>query len=151
MNTDVEGQDNRHQPAQGRRLWLSVLLPFALPLAVVVGYIGAALSLRSRAQFAVVTDSMLTALVLFPLAVCMFPITILCLALVVLTGRLSFRARSPLRRLERLTARIESNADHWLGRIDSRVLEWAVKLAPLRQILQLFDAPETDSDEEAAQ
>lgn len=135
------------QRLQRRRLWLGVLLPILSLLLFIAAYVVAVLSLRSPVQVQVVADSTFTALVLIPLAVCMFPLLILSLALVVLAGRLQLRTRSPLRRLERWTAKLQDNADQWLGGIDDRVLDWAVRLAPLRQALTFFDSPKNESDD----
>ena len=133
---------------QRRRLWLSVLLPVLILLSVVIAMAGTALWLRSPAQVAVLSDSMLTVLVLCPLAICMLPILLLSFALIALAARLHSRTRSPLRRLEGLTAMVEGKVEIWLGQVDGRVLDWAVRWAPLRQMLTMFDAPEAESEEE---
>ncbi len=127
---------------QRRRIWLAVVMPFALALVIFVAFIGIALSLRSPAQLAILSDSMLTLLVLCPLVVVMFPITILSIALVALMGRWQAKLCSPLRRMEALTAMVEENVEAWLGQVDEKVLNWAVRLAPARQLLSVFDPPE---------
>ena len=134
--------------AERRGLRRGVLLPFTVVLALVVALVGLALSLRSPVQVALLSDSMLTLLVLCPLAVCMFPLVILSLALVALLNRWHPMSRSPLRRLEAWTALMEGNIEAWLGNIDERVLNWAVKLAPLRELLTTFDPPAAESSEE---
>ena len=127
---------------QRRRLWLSVVLPFGLALIVVAAFIGIALSLRSPAQVAIMSNSLLTLLVLCPSVIVMFPIVVLCIALVALMSRWPDRTRSPLRRIEGWTAMLEAKSETWLGRIDEEVLNWAVRLAPMRQLLGAFDPPE---------
>lgn len=143
---------NRRHLALGRAarrgLWVSVLLPFIAVLSFVVAIVGLVLSLRSPAQVAVLSDSMLTALVLFPLAICLFPLVILSLVLVALVNRWHLKSRSPLRRLEAWTAALEQNIESWLGNVDERVLNWAVKLAPLRELLTAFDPPASEPTEE---
>ena len=62
--------------SQRRRWWLSVVLPFALALAVVAVFVGIALSLRSPAQVAIMSNSLLTLLVLCPSVAVMFPMVI---------------------------------------------------------------------------
>ena len=128
--------------AQRRRLWLSVVLPFALALIVVAVFIGIALSLRSPAQVAILSDALLTLLVLCPSVVVMFPVVILSIALVAIVSRWPGRTRSPLRRIEGWTAMVERNAEGWLGQIDGQVLDWAVRLAPVRELLGAFDPPD---------
>lgn len=131
-----------------RGVWRSVLLPFIVILVVVVAIIGAVLSLRSPVQVAVLADSMLTILVLCPLAICMLPLVILSLVLTALMSRWHPKSRSPLRRLEAWTALTEQNVEGWLAKVDERVLNWAVRLAPFRQLLTTFDAPAVESSEE---
>ncbi len=134
--------------AERRSLWLGVLLPFFAVLAVVAAIIGLTLSLRSPLQVALLTDAMLTALTLVPLVICLFPLVIASLGLVALFSRWHQKSRSPLRRLEAWTALMEHNVEGWLSRVDSRVLEWAVRLAPLRELLTSFDPPNVEAGDE---
>lgn len=136
------------QRAERRRVWLTVLLPFLIALAIAVVIIGTALSLRSPVQVSVLSDSMLTVLVLCPLVICMFPLVILSFVSVRLLNRLHPRSRSPLRRLEAWTALVEQNVDERLGNVDERVVNWAVRFAPIRQILTTFDPPTVESSDE---
>ncbi len=142
MSQESERREDSYrvlERAQRRRLWLSVVLPFGLALIVVAVFIGIALSLRSPAQVAIMSNSLLTLLVLCPSVIVMFPIVILCIVLVALMSRWPDRTRSPLRRIEGWTAMLEANSETWLGRIDEQVLNWAVRLAPMRQLLGMFD------------
>ena len=134
--------------AERRGVWLSVLLPFMLVLVIVIAIVGTILSLRSPVQVALLSDSMLTLLVLFPLVVCMFPFVILSLVLVALLNRWRPKSRSPLRRLEVWTALLEQNVEGWLENVNERVLNWAVGLAPLRELLTAFDPPAVEPSEE---
>ncbi len=134
--------------AQGRRLWLSVLLPFAFVLAVAVAFVGVALSLKSPAQVAIMSNSLLTVLLLCPAVVIMFPLTLLSFALVALASRWWSKSRSPLRRLEAWTALMEKNVESWLGQVDKRVLDWTVRLAPVREMMMAFEPPEATEEEE---
>ena len=151
MSRQLELRDRQYRElerVQRRRLWLSVLLPFAFVLAVAVAFVGIALSLKSPAQLAVLSNSMLTVLLLCPLVIIMFPLTILSFGLVALASRWWSKSRSPLRRLEAWTARMEGNVEAWLGQVDERILNWAVRLAPVREMLMAFEAPEEKSPDE---
>ncbi len=135
--------------AERRGLRVSILLPILLLLVMLAAAIGAVLALRSPAQVALLSDSMLTALVLCPLVVCLFPLVIGGLVLVSLMNRWRPKSRSPLRRLEAWTAVMEQNVEGWLGNVDARVLNWAVRVAPFRELLTAFDPPPVEpSDEE---
>ena len=140
-----ERQLDRLQRNRARR---SVFLPFALMLMLLAAIVGAALSLRTAAQVAVLSDAMFTLLVLCPMVICMFPLVILMLTLAIVAGRLQRISKSPLRRLESWTAALENHADKWLGRIDERALQWAVNFAPFRRVLGMFDAPPYQNQDE---
>lgn len=155
MKRVTKADENLREPAQVnleiarrkqfRRL---ALLPFVLVLAIGFAYLGVALSLRSPVQVRVLSNSVLTLLVLCPASFCLFPLVFLCVALVALMNRWQRATVSPLRRLETWTAALESNADKWLGRIDERVLEAAVAFAPIRQLLRTFDTLADDQHDE---
>ena len=134
--------------AERRAVWLSVLLPFMVVLLIVVAIIGTVLSLRSPVQVALLSDSMLTVLVLCPLVLCMFPLVILSLVMVALLNRWHPKSRSPLRRLEAWTAMLEQNVEGWLENVDERVLNWALRLAPFRALLTIFDPPAIEPHDE---
>ncbi len=146
--TGSDGVYSRMERAQRRRIWLSVVLPFSLALGIVAMFIGIALSLRRPAQVSILSDALLTLLVLCPMVALMFAAVILSVALVALMSRWTGRGRSPLRRLEAWTSRAEGRVDGWLGQIDGQVLNWAVRLAPIQQMLGLFDARENVVAEE---
>jgi len=126
--------------AERRHVWFSVFLPFAIVSLIVVAVIGTVLSLRTPAQVSLLADSMLTVLVVIPLVLCMFPLVILSFVLVALLNRWRAISRSPLRRSEAWTALMEQNVEGWLGDADERALNWAVRLAPFRQLLRTFAA-----------
>ena len=143
MNQPGIPREQRHQQLdalQRRQRRRGILLPFMTVLLLMLGFVGVVFSLQSPQQVAVVSDAMLTLLVLCPLAVCLFPLVIGSLLLVMMMGRWQQRAASPLRRLESWTAAAAVRAEGWLGRIDARVLSWAVGFAPLRHMLGFFDA-----------
>ncbi len=149
-----EAREQRHHElwrAERRRIWLSVLLPFMVVLVIALTIVGTVLSLRSPVQVSLMSDSMLSVLVLCPLVICMFPFVILSLVLVTLLNRWHPKSRSPLRRLEAWTALMEQNVEEWLGNVDERVLNWAVRLAPFRQLLTTFDPPAAESSEEGVE
>ena len=145
VRDDGHDQQERLQRNRTRR---AVFLPFALMTLLVAVILGVVFSLRTAAQVAVLSDSMLTALVLCPMVICMFPLMLLLLTLVALMGRLRRLAKSPLRRLESWTAAMEQGVEGWLGRIDERTLQWAVNLAPVRHILGIFEASSYESQDE---
>ena len=138
----------RRDRLQRNRIRRGVFLPFGLTLTLLAVIVGAALSLPTAAQVAVLSDAMFTLLVLCPLVICMFPLVILMLTLAVVAGRLQRISKSPLRRLESWTAAVENRADKWLGRIDERALRWAVSFAPFRRLLGMFDAPPYQNQDE---
>ncbi len=142
-------QAQASERSQRRRHWLSIWLPFLFVLLLMLAGLAAVLMLPAPEQVALVTDTMLTVLVLCPAVVLMLALLIVALAMVAGMRRWSARARSPLRRLEALTATTSQRVDAWLGGADSLVLAWAVRIAPVRSLLSLFDAPPQENEEEA--
>lgn len=142
-------QQQASERLQNRLMWLSIRVPFLLVLLVMFAGVAAALMLPAPEQVALVADAMLIILVLCPAVVLLFALLIVALALVVLMRRWATRARSPLRRLEALTASAHQRVDGWLSGVDGHVLDWAVRLEPLRSLLTLFDAPPQESENEA--
>ena len=146
--------DDAVRSMEREQLWrirLAVALPFGLALLVVVIFAGIALWLPTAAQVSILANSLLILLALCPLAIVMLPLAVLSIAMVIAMTRMRSRARSPLRRLESWTAVAEARIEGWLGRIDRQALDWAVRLAPFRQLLTAFDPPEeARSDEEEA-
>lgn len=150
---DNAGQDRYHAELdrlRRRRYRKSVILPFGFVSLLVLAYIGIAIALPAPTQVAVLSNAAFSLLVLCPAALCLFPLAIATLVLVVLMRRWQRGTVSPLRRLERWAAALESNADRWLGSIDERILKWAVAFAPIRQLLRSFDtlSDETVDEEE---
>lgn len=146
--------DDAMRSMEREQLWrirLAVALPFGLALLVVIIFAGIALWLPTAAQVSILANSLLILLALCPLAIVMLPLVVLSIAMVIAMTRMRSRARSPLRRLESWTAVAEARIEGWLGRIDRQALDWAVRLAPFRQLLTAFDPPEeARSDEEKA-
>lgn len=134
---------------QRSRLWLSVRVPFLFVLLMMLAGLAAVLMLPAPGQVALVTDAMLTLLVLCPSIALVFALLICAWALVLQMRRWGARARSPLRRLEALTASAHERVDGWLSGVDGHVLDWAVRLAPVRSLLTMFDAPPQESEDEA--
>ncbi len=151
MNADErlrEQQGAQLDRATRGRFRRIALFPFVLVLGIGFAYLGFALSLQSPVQVSVLSNSVLTLLVLCPAAVCLFPLVILSMVLVALMSRWQRATASPLRRLEAWTAALEGSADKWLGRIDERVLEAAVAFAPIRQLLRTFDTLADETHDE---
>ena len=134
-----------------RRMWRSIVIPFAFAATIVLVYGAIAFVLPSPVQVAVLSDSALTLLLLCPAVFCLFPLSIGAIALVALMRRWQSGTLSPLRRMETWAASLERNADKWLGHIDERVLNWAVAFAPIRQLLATFDTLSDEASEEGGQ
>ncbi len=141
-------QEERRRGQRGR-LWLSVRVPFLFVLLTMLSAVVAVLLLPAPEQVALVTDAMLMVLILCPSIALMFALLICAWALVVQMRRWVARARSPLRRLEALTVSAHNRVDGWLSGVDGHVLEWAVRLEPVRSLLTMFDAPPKASEDEA--
>jgi ABC-type transport system involved in multi-copper enzyme maturation permease subunit len=118
-----------------------IFLPFIILLLIFVAIIAVIVSLRTPTQVAVVSDMLFTIFILCPLVICMFPVAIIMFVLIALMNRLHDGTKSPLRRLEQWTYTMEQRVDGWARIVDSRVIHYAVKFAPIRRILTIFDTP----------
>ncbi len=145
----MSSQQQASERLQSRLVWLGIRVPFLLTLLMMLAGVAAVLMLPAPEQVALVADAMLILLVLCPAVVLLFALLIGALALIVLLRRWGTRARSPLRRLEALTASAHQRVDGWLSGVDGHVLDWVVRLEPLRSLLTLFDAPAQNSENEA--
>jgi membrane protein implicated in regulation of membrane protease activity len=140
--TETREQHYQHlEKVQRQQTRRYILLPFGFLLLILVVIVGIVFSLRTPTQVAIVSDFLLTVFVLCPLVICMFPFAVLMLMLVALMNRLHDGTKSPLRRVEQWTYKVEKQMEGWVSIVDSRVLNWAVKFAPFRRILTIFDAP----------
>lgn len=142
-------QPQESERLQRRRLWLGVRVPFLFVLLMMLAAVAAVLLLPAPEQVALVTDAMLALLVLCPSVLLLFALLLCAMALVVQMRRWGSRARSPLRRLETLTAAVHQRIDGWLSGVDGHVLGWAVRLEPVRSLLTIFDEPPPTREDEA--
>ncbi|GEM_PF-952717 len=124
-----------------------VLFPFIILLLLMVVILATMLSLRTPIQVAIVSDFLLTLFVLCPLVICLFPLVVLMLFLIGLMNRLHSGTKSPLRRIEQWTYKMEKRVESWTGLADSQVLNWAVRFAPIQSILTIFDQPKSQDKE----
>lgn len=137
-------QLDKLQRRQTRRY---VFFPFFVLILLVLVIVGIMFSLRTPAQVTIVGDTMWMIFVLCPLVICTFPIVVLMYILVVLMNRLHRGTKSPLRKLEAWTYTMEKQVERWLDVVDNRVLDWAVRFAPIRRILTIFDTPSSQGQD----
>lgn len=117
MTQRIRTSEIRHR----RDTWLWIILPMFL-LVLLIAAAVAVLVIAPRelqaAHTSVVSDLMLSVLILCPAVLCMLPVTILMLASVVGFSRLHGAAASPLRRLEGHSETLNSKANSVADRIN---------------------------------
>ena len=131
---------------QRRQTRRYIILPFILLFLIFIVIIGGIFALPTSSQVAVISDMLFTFFVLCPLVICMFPLTVIMLVLIALMNRLHDGTKSPLRRLEQWTYTMEQRVESLARIVDSRVINYAVKFAPIRRILTIFDTPSSSQD-----
>jgi len=151
MGQESQSQtDNRQQhyqqleKTQRQQTRRYIILPFFGVLLIFIVIAGLVFSLRTPTQVAVISDMLFTLFVLCPLVICMFPVVVIMLVLIALMNRLHDGTKSPLRRLEQWTFKMEQQVEGWARIVDSRVINYAVKFAPIRRILTIFDTPSSN-------
>ena len=142
--SQIEARQQHYQQLEKTQLKQTrryIILPFVVLILIFVVLIGVIVSLRTPTQVAVVSDMLFTAFILLPMVICMFPIVVIMFVLIALMNRLHSGTISPLRRLEQWTYTMEQRVEGLARIVDSRVINYAVKFAPIRRILTIFDTP----------
>lgn len=143
MPSETQQQAVRRHRRQTRLL---IWLPFWLGLAVVVLAVGLAAAQPLRAQVSLMSDFMLTLLVLCPLAICLLPLYLGVVLLAWLVYRLHGMSERSLGRVVTWSETMPARAT----RIGDRLAGWAInlnaRLAPLEnKVYGLLDhQPEKD-------
>ena len=130
---------NIHRRETRRQTRLPMLAAFAFVLFV---FIIAAL-LPSRVQVSTLADWMFTVLVLCPVLICNFAVYMLVMAGIFGLRQLHRGTQAPLQRLENFVSSTEQRVEKTSAGLNKRVINISARLAPLMQLLSIFDSSET--------
>ena len=126
-----------------------ILLPLLAGTLLIVVLVGVVLILPRRAQVSIISDFLLTILMLCPAAVCLLPVTIGLLVAAFGAGRLHDSAAPPLRGLQARTAAISDRADALANAVNQRVVAYGGRLGAVLRVFDVFEYKQpTAVDEE---
>jgi hypothetical protein len=143
MATETATSEIRHR----RETIRYVILPFALVLLVVIVCLVGVFLLPLRAQVSVVSDVMLTVLMLCPAVVCMLPLAILMVSGVFAMNRAHDAAANPLRRLQAMSARLAARAESTGDTVNQQTIGLSSRLGGLYRFTAVLESDEGDDDD----
>ncbi len=143
MTTD--SSDSRHM--HRRALRREILLPFAGGVILIVVLVIVA-AVEGATPTSGVANTMLTVLILCPMALCLLPVYLLLVLAVVGMNRAHDAIAKPLRQLEALTLTLRDRTHSLSDRAAQVTINLNARFAPLDKLLfSLFDRPAEDKDD----
>jgi hypothetical protein len=145
--TDRHNRQNslrKHRRAVRRE----ILLPFAGGILLIVVLVMIA-ALQGETPTSGVSTTLLTVLILCPLALCLLPVYLLLVMAVVGMNRAHDGVARPLRRLENWTLALRERATSASDRLARESINWSARFAPLDKLLfSFFDRPAQNEDDD---
>lgn len=133
--------DRKHR----RDTRLNIWLPFAGGLLLLIGAVVVAALLPLRSQLSVVSDFLVTVLVLCPLAVCLFPVYIGLVALVFLMNGVHDKTGRALGKTVNWSHSLNRWVDAQSERLEKRMIGISARWASVeRVLLKAFDEDRDD-------
>lgn len=142
--------DSQRAEAQHRRQTrLFIWLPFGAAILLILGAVVVAALLPLRLQLSVVSDFVLTVLVLCPMAICLLPLYIALVVLIAAMNRLHHNTAHALGRAVNWSQSLSRRVDQAAGRLERWSIQWSTRLAPLEKTLfSLFEGKTNDQRSE---
>lgn len=132
-----------------REVRWQIYLPFFVASLVILTLFIAVALLPQRIQVALVSDWMITILLLCPLVLCLFPIVLLVTVAAYGANRLHTSVAPPLERLEELTISMNERVTATTRRVNQGVIRTHTRLAPILHWMHLFMGDERIQDRDA--
>ena len=141
MATEPRTSEIRHQ----RETLRLVILPMSLVVIAVVACLIGVMLLPRRAQVSVVSDVVLTVLMLCPAVLCVLPITILTISGILAMNRAHDAASGPLRRLEDMSARLAERAESSTDMVNRQTIGISARLGFLYRLMSKLESHEDNN------
>jgi hypothetical protein len=142
--TDRQNSQKIHRRAVRRE----IVLPFAGGILLIVVLVVIA-ALQGETPISGVSTTMLTVLILCPLALCLLPIYLLLVFAVVGMNRAHDGIARPLRSLENLSLTLRERTTSASDRLARTTINWSARFAPLdKLVFSLFDRPAQNEDDD---
>jgi hypothetical protein len=124
----------------------AVTRPFILTLLVILASVVIAALLPRGAQTGIIADLLLTALVLCPLALCLFPVYMLLMFMVVHLQRTHSAAAGGLARLRGASTALNNGVERAASRWARRSIRFNAWFAGIDRLLfSIFDRPQSET------
>jgi len=131
-----------------REVRRQIILPIGLGFLFTAGLVALVLLLPLRGQVSIVSDVMLTWVVLCPLAICMFLPALLMALTIYGMGSLNRAAAKPLHRLHDFSETTANKAAAATDEVNQRTLRASARLGWLYRATGVFDRPEPAQSQE---
>lgn len=140
-----ERESDRIHRAEVRR---QILLPIGLAFLFIGVLVGFVLLLPLRGQVSIVSDVVMSWVMLCPAAICLFPLALLMLYAVAGMGSANKAAVKPLHRVHDLSDTAANKVVTVTDDINQRTLRVSARLGWLYHVLSVFDRPATEQSSE---
>lgn len=101
-----------------------------------------------RLRASAISDFLVSILIFCPLILCLFPVYLLVVALAWWATRLHQGAQHPLERLQTRLDQAGAQLQQAAESLSHKTIDWSAKLAPLLNLLSIFDQPNHVSQEQ---
>ena len=139
----VRESARQHRRDSLRQIVVPILLVFLLLIAIVAGV----LLLPRRAQVSLVSDFVLTILVLCPMVLCFLPVTILSVVAVFGLNRVHEVMKRPLYRLEDYSNVMAERTESVTSQVNRQTIQISARFGAVYKLLSIFEPPEETTDE----
>lgn len=147
MASMPDSQPNTSQSLHRREITTQIILPLVGgSLFILLLFVGALL-LQRRLQVSLVSDLMMTCLVLCPAVICLFPLYVVMMVMAFAMGKVSDAVAKPLYRMENWSKSLAHTATNVTDTINHKTIDLSAKLAPVEKILSAFDQPQNIQEE----
>lgn len=122
-----------------------IILPFIGGVLVVAAVFGSMAFMNdpfAMQRVSVVANCLVSALILCPMVICMFPVYLLMVVMIYGLNKLHHGTEAPLQRLENMTENLAQRVTTVTQNVNQRVVNANVRLAPLMQWLSIFNSQE---------
>jgi high-affinity K+ transport system ATPase subunit B len=127
------------QKRHRRETWWRITVPTLLVVLLIGALVALVIVLPLRAQKSLVSDTMLTVLMLCPAAICLLPLTLLAVIAVFGMNQVHDKLAEALRRVEDYSELMVKKTEQGTDVINRRTIDVAARLAPVHRLLGFFE------------
>ena len=142
------GQSVRESARQHRRdTWWRIIAPTIIVFLLLMAILGGVLLLPRLAQVSIVSDFVLTILVLCPLVLCFLPVTILSVVAIFGLNRAHNALKRPLYRLEDYSKTMAERTESVTEQVNRQTIQISARFGALYKVIDKLEPPKDMTDE----